>query len=437
MAEALAEVKRDLGRDAVILHTRSFRKGGLLGIWRRPMWEITASPNLNVPERIGKGTYICEPADEVADDGPAQGAAAQSATAQTPSPQRPPAAPGGALGKCPVDTVPTADPAESASPSPGASPTAPCEPAADATGVAEQLKGIHRMLEALLASPGAAEGNGSPGIPPDLHELHNHLVDQDVQAPMAAQLIKRLCMDLTGQQLADRQVIRQELRRLVAQRIRTAGKDLEAMPAAGQRARVIALIGPTGVGKTTTIAKLAANYRLTLGRKVGLITIDTYRIAAVDQLRTYAEILGVPLKAALTAGELHEAIHAMRDMDVVLIDTAGRSQHNQIQIGELRNFMGAARPDQMHLVISATANRACTQSVLDQFGPLGANHLIVTKLDEAGTFGVFLNVSAAEAMPLSYVTTGQGVPNDISRANAEHLAECILTGRCGGQRHGG
>jgi flagellar biosynthesis protein FlhF len=243
-------------------------------------------------------------------------------------------------------------------------------------------------------------------------------------------------MDLTGQQLADRQVIRQELRRKIAQRIRTAGKDVEAQPAAGQRARVIALIGPTGVGKTTTIAKLAANYRLKLGRKVGLITIDTYRIAAVAQLRTYAEILGVPLKAALTAGELHEAIQALRDMDVVLIDTAGRSQHNQIQIGELRSFMGAARPDQMHLVVSATASRACTQSVLDQFGPLGANHLIVTKLDEAGTFGVFLNVSSAEGMPLSYVTTGQGVPNDISRANADHLAECILTGRSGGQGHG-
>jgi flagellar biosynthesis protein FlhF len=286
---------------------------------------------------------------------------------------------------------------------------------------------------------GASGGNGGsgPGIPPELRDLHAHLVDQDVQAPTAAQLIKRLCMDLTGQQLADREVIRKELRRLVAQRIRTAGKDLEAMPAAGQRARVIALIGPTGVGKTTTIAKLAANYRLKLGRKVGLITIDTYRIAAVDQLRTYAEILGVPLKAALTAGELHEAIHAMRDMDVVLIDTAGRSQHNQIQIGELRNFMGAARPDQMHLVVSATANRSCTQSVLDQFGPLGANHLIVTKLDEAGTFGVLLNVSSAEGMPLSYVTTGQGVPNDISRANADHLAECILTGRSGGQGHGG
>ena len=191
------------------------------------------------------------------------------------------------------------------------------------------------------------------------------------------------------------------------------------------------------MGKTTTIAKLAANYRLKLGRKVGLITIDTYRIAAVDQLRTYAEILGVPLRAALTAGELHEAIHAMRGMDVVLIDTAGRSQHNQIQIGELRNFMGAARPDQMHLVLSATANRSCTQSVLDQFGPLGANHLIVTKLDEAGTFGVFLNASLAEGMPLSYVTTGQGVPNDISRAGAENLAECILAGRLGGQGHGG
>ena len=230
MAEALAEVKRDLGRDAVILHPRSFRKGGLLGIRCRPMWEITASPNLNVPERIGKGTYVCEPAGAVG----------------TPKPPRP--KPPGCRRGYPASSPWT--------PSPGV-PGGTALPvshdlrrrAGGAIHHAAHRRRRHGRRRATQGHPphvgipvefsGAAQSGGTgsgPGIPPELHDLHTHLVDQDVQAPTAAQLITCLCMDLTGQQLADRQVIRQELRRLVAQRIRTAGKD-RAMPAAGQRAR--------------------------------------------------------------------------------------------------------------------------------------------------------------------------------------------------------
>ncbi len=399
MAQALAEVKRDLGRDAVILHTRTFRRGGLLRFWRRQIWEVTASPNLNVPQRLGSGTYEAQSRDEgeTAVDAPAKAALALQA-----------------------DDAPTD------------APTAPVGP----QQLAGQVHEIRRMMDELLQRPAGAAVEAWPGVPVEVKHLQKQLVGQDVDPAFAEKLLKQLCMSLTGEQLADRKLLRAELRKLLSAHIRT-GQAEPARKARQGRAQVISLIGPTGVGKTTTIAKLAANYKLREGKTVGLITIDTYRIAAVDQLRTYADIIEVPLRAVLTAGELHQAVEAMRGLDVVLIDTAGRSQNNRLRLSQLKSFTAAAEPDEVHLVVSATANRACMTKVLERFVPLGANRIIVTKLDEAGSFGVFLNVSEAGGGPISYVTTGQDVPEDIARANADNLAECILTGRFGEEGNGG
>jgi len=396
MAQALAEVKRDLGRDAVILHTRTFRRGGLLRFWRRRMWEVTASPNMNVPQRFSDGRYEARSGQE--------GEAEADAPAKTTLP-----VPGGDV----------------ATPAPGKS-----------QQLASQVHEIRRMMEDLLQRPGGAAVESFPGVPIEVKHLQKQLVDQDVAPAFAEKLLKQLCMSLTGRQLADRKLLGAELRKLLAARIRTDHKE-PARKGRPRRARVISLIGPTGVGKTTTIAKLAANYKLREGKTVGLITIDTYRIAAVDQLRTYADIIEVPLRAVLTAGELHQAVEAMRDMDVVLIDTAGRSQNNRLRLSQLKSFTAAAEPDEVHLVVSATANRACTTKVLERFLPLGANRIIVTKLDEAGSFGIFLNVSEAGGGPISYVTTGQDVPEDIAGADADNLADCILTGRFGEVGNGG
>jgi flagellar biosynthesis protein FlhF len=396
MGEVLAEVKRDLGRDAVILHMRRSRKGGLWGLWGQNVWEVTASGSVNVPRRIARGSYVPEPRAE-------EGVAT-----------------GGPAGKTPVLA-----PAAGEDETPGEHP--PAETPRVLTG---QVANIHRMVEVLLART-ATEGGQESAIPAELQEFQRHLVAQNVREQTVSEFLRQLCMDLTGQQLGDRKLVREALRKMVASRIRTAGDEVEGGPARSGRARLIALIGPTGVGKTTTIAKLAANYKLRGKKKVGLITIDTYRIAAVDQLRTYADIIEVPLKAVLTTGELHEAVRAMRDLDVVLIDTAGRSQNNRLRLNQLRSFLNAVRPEEVHLVVSATGNQTCTRRVLDCFLPLGANRLIVSKLDEAGTFGVFLNVSSAAGRPISYVTTGQDVPDDICPADADALAECILAGRFG------
>jgi len=183
------------------------------------------------------------------------------------------------------------------------------------------------------------------------------------------------------------------------------------------------------VGKTTTIAKLAAAFKLRQKQKVGLITIDTYRIAAVDQLRTYANIIGVPLKVVLTPTELVAAMKDMADCDTVLIDTAGRSPTDQLKLNELSNFIAAAKPTEVHLVLSSTTTQEAMEAALERFSTVRADpapHIIFTKLDEAVSFGVLLNVARTASKVLSYLTTGQDVPDNIEVGQPRRLARLIL-----------
>jgi flagellar biosynthesis protein FlhF len=277
------------------------------------------------------------------------------------------------------------------------------------------------MLLLLVAGKGAG---GKTGFPPALQEFHDRLCGQDVDEPIATKLITDLTLNLTGQELADRPAVCARLAELIAAQIPCVPAPAEA--AGCLRGRVIALVGPTGVGKTTTIAKLAANMKLKEGKKVGLVTIDTYRIAAVDQLRTYAEIIEVPLRTVLTPQEMGRAMYAMRGLDAILIDTVGRSQNDRLRLNQLRGFLQAAEADEVHLVVAATANRRCAAKVVRQFRPLGVSHLIVTKLDEAEGCGIVLNVARDGKAPLSFISTGQEVPDDIAAADPHDLARRIV-----------
>ncbi|HOD82590.1 MAG TPA: flagellar biosynthesis protein FlhF [Phycisphaerae bacterium] len=376
MAEALAAVKSELGRDAVILQTRSVRKGGLLGlIGGRSMWEVTASPNAGLQRRSKRGAYVSDAARRAGDqlERLANARARQA-----------------------IDL-------------------ASCQGSAPACGdVGREVSELRRLVEAVLSRNGGLPDN------PELGHLRDLLRRQEVEDEIVIDLLGRLRSGMDAERARDAQALRTGLTDLVASRIRTVGE--------GRPARVMALIGPTGVGKTTTIAKLAANFKLRHNRRVGLVTIDTYRIAAVDQLKTYADIIDVPLRAVLTPEELREAIAAMKAMDVILIDTAGRSQNDRLRLGQLRKFLEVASPDETHLVVSATANRACTRGILGQFLPLGANRVILSKLDEADCYGAVLNVAAWSSLAVSYVTIGQEVPDDIVAADARRLAQCIVGG---------
>ncbi len=188
----------------------------------------------------------------------------------------------------------------------------------------------------------------------------------------------------------------------------------------------IVLVGPTGVGKTTTIAKLAGRLALVEKKKVGLVTVDTYRIGAVEQLKTYADIMNIPFKVVYNMKDMENAIESMSDCEVVLIDTTGRSSKNKMQISELRTFVEKADTKNIHLVLSSTTKNKDIKYIIEGYQILHYNSIIVTKLDETSTYGSILNILETTQLPLSFVTTGQNVPDDLSELSTDKLISLIL-----------
>ena len=188
----------------------------------------------------------------------------------------------------------------------------------------------------------------------------------------------------------------------------------------------IVLVGPTGVGKTTTIAKLAGRLALAEGKKVGLITVDTYRIGAVEQLKTYADIMNLPFKVVYNMNDMDKAIESMSECEVVLIDTTGRSSKNKMQIAELRTFVEKADTKNIHLVLSSTTKNRDMKYIIEGYRILNYNSIIVTKLDETATYGSILNILEIAKIPLSFVSIGQNVPDDIKELSADSIVSLIL-----------
>lgn len=190
--------------------------------------------------------------------------------------------------------------------------------------------------------------------------------------------------------------------------------------------KVVALIGPTGVGKTTTLAKIAANYSIIAGADLGLITLDTHRIAAVDQLRTYAQIIGIPLKVAETAEEVKDAVEGWSRKDLILIDTAGMSQRDTRGLQYVEAALESVTDIERHLVFSATTRYRDLVDIVRRFEEVGFERLIATKLDETTSYGILLTAYALTRKPYSFLADGQAVPECIQAADSKQIAELIL-----------
>lgn len=209
----------------------------------------------------------------------------------------------------------------------------------------------------------------------------------------------------------------EKLKEVIKSMIKVDNKELE---------HVVVLVGPTGVGKTTTIAKLAGKLVLIEKKKVGLITIDTYRIGAVEQLRTYADIMNIPFQVIFSMKDMAKAIDNMKSCDIILIDTTGRSSKNEMQISELRAFIDKVQTSNVHLVISCTTKNKDIDVIVNGYKKLNYSDIIITKLDETSTYGSILNILQLAKKPISFVTTGQNVPEDIKIMEPEELAKLVL-----------
>lgn len=500
--EALALVKRELGPNAVILHTKTHKVGGVFGIGAQSVTEITATADASVARSVQSrsGQRQAAPAERKQ-----AGAAQASASAErrvtrrelleyarsTASPQtavaEPPTIRHQTVDLDPLDPLaalasrrtrrddsgdndPSLRPTRSRQPAPSEQSSSedsfspahaerprpepareamepkpqrqqisprrepetppPAQPTPQAssgnTAIEAELAALRRMVTQVLQT---SRVGGSAGMQNDaLTDLYAKLIENELASELADEIATHVREELNREELASPDVVRQAILRHLATLIPVS----RSLPPAGQqddgRPLTLALIGPTGVGKTTTLAKLAATYKLRRGKKVGLVTCDTYRIAAVDQLRTYANIIGLPLKVALTPADMRQACEQLSDCDVILIDTAGRSQRDVGKIDELRQLVDAAAPHQTHLVLSSTHSERVLAEAAAKFVDIEPDHVIFTKLDEAVSVGLVVNTLRRLNAKLSFVTTGQEVPDQIELGNADRIARLVVDG---------
>ena len=379
MREALEIVRQELGPEAAVLHTREIRESRLFGLLQgKPLVEVTATAGVHVPSRL--------PAEEE----PRAPRAVQNESVYT-DPTHGTAIRGGKA----------------------------CNGIDLSAQLSTQLDDLRQMVRNLCD---CSASKPQRDLPDSLFRLFTLLIDAEVNDQLARELIERVRSEAPDLELADPLLLQARLSRLIESELSIAG-PIRIVP---DTTRVAALVGPTGVGKTTTIAKLAANYRLREKRSVGLITVDTYRIAAVEQLRTYADIIDLPMEVVSTPREMREAVKRLSGLDLILMDTAGRSPRDEIKLQELKAFLSEASADEVHLVLSGVAGERTLIQTAQRFSVVGTTSLIFTKLDEAGGLGNLLPVLRESGLPLSYLTNGQNVPDDIETAAADRLADLIL-----------
>lgn len=368
MNEALTRIRYEMGKDAIIISQRKVRKPGFSGFFKPKMVEVTAALENN---KIDKNSKYKKNDDIDINESI------------------------NSIKKLMKDKT-----KELNKSSENKKEEITINPASIDDNIKDEVKEIKDLLNKVIKNTAKEK---------EEDEVVSYLRDIDVEEALLEDLLRKEYDSLDK--------FKEDFKELIKEDVKISTEGLYGK---------VVLVGPTGVGKTTTIAKLAGRLALIDKKKVGLITIDTYRIGAVDQLRTYAEIMNIPFKVVITLKEMESAVDDLKDCDIILIDTTGRSSKNTMQISELRAFTQKIVPDCTMLVISGTTKNRDIDTILNGYSELNYEKLIITKLDETSTYGSIYNISKKSSKPIAYITTGQNVPDDIKSPSFEEIEKLIL-----------
>lgn len=432
MPDAMLKIRTDLGSDAVILSTKELKTGGFLGMFQKKKIEVIAAvekeqaaepakvqPEINIPAAVPK---------RVVPD-----AYRKSSEAFAESMRQ-------ALAGEPTDSTEGNSVAS-------AVPSAPLEPT-----LSDYAQSSLRHVPLVAEQPayktpepnGASHSDQQDKLFEELREMKKMMADLSREKEMATmptslvEIADRLKKQGLDQELLD-SWLSEAMGQFPAPELIT---DVDAKAAMkfqieqftqsrigggiDPATKIVYVAGPTGVGKTTTIAKLAAEQLFKYKRKVGLITSDTYRISAVEQLRTYASILGVPLEVVQSPGDLQRSLQRLAECDLILMDTAGRNYRNELLVSELQSLLAPLENSETYLVLSFTSKTEDMRTITEHFSKYPLDKVIFTKADETGSYGALFNLLQEYPLRLSYMTNGQNVPDDLLMPSPDFLANLLL-----------
>ena len=387
MQEAIAQMRDEFGREAVILDTRLAKRRGIWGLFGKKYVEVTAA--LDSEPKGKQRQKGCDEPNQIGQRNRVQ-----------------------SLPSIPLSQVPPQQALEQESIS---------MPAQIAWQLYQETLKNETSAIGTISTDVSGTGHEAHPLPPVVMAVEQRLVDNEVDKRLASAIVQSV-----WQELEDQPIDADTMNAKVKERIAAMLRCVPPWDFAKPKPTVVALVGPTGVGKTTTLAKIAANYSLIAGADVALITLDTYRIAAVEQLRTYARIIGIPLKIAETPKEVRRGVESWSRKDLILIDTAGTSQRDTKRLQEVGIALEPLTGVERHLVFSVTTRYRDLADVIRRFDQIGFDRLIATKLDEANCYGNLLTAYALARRPFSFLTDGQGVPECIQVAETNRISDLIM-----------
>lgn len=298
--------------------------------------------------------------------------------------------------------------------------TAETEPLAQREAhIGEEGANLKDLVYTLLSQTDRAR---SMGLKKRQLKLYKKLVDRGVNEKLAAKMFEKINSNKNAAESESLKSDKKELADLMKRVLVCTG----AIEPGKTRPKVVALVGPTGVGKTTTIAKLAAHYALEKRKKVALISLDNYRIGALDQLKLYGEIMQVPVETASEASEFRALLRKHSDKDFIFVDTMGKCHKDHSYARRLNEIVNTSGPVEIHLVLSVNLQEKMFEEAFRQFSPLNIDRVLFTKLDEGMGYGSMFNFSLRTKLPFSYFTTGQRVPEDIELAAEDKVIRLIF-----------